>query len=408
MANHRMSAAVGAVLCFLAGAVAVGYFGSSLKSGLSAVSPAADAATGNDAVKTSNAGGRGVVQLNEKQLDAVKVGEVGEMTFPVERSAVGSIDFNEDMTVQVFTPYQGKIVDLFAKVGDEVKKGQTLFTIDSPDLLAAEASLISAAGVLELTTKALERFKILYETRAIAQVVLEQSVSDQQTAEGALRTARDAVRIFGKTDAEVDQIIKSRKADPTLIVRSPIAGRITARNGQPGLLVQPGNPPGVYSVADTSTMWMLANVAESDVSSIYVGQEVKVSLLSFPGKLFGGRISTVTSMVDPNSHRMLVRSDIDDPQHQLRSGMFANFVIQTGDPVRSPAVPLSGLVREGDGTDTVWVTTDRRRFTQRTVTLGNRKDGFRQILGGLNPGELVATDGAIFLSNMLAIGQAGG
>lgn len=148
MANHRMSAAVGAVLCFLAGAVAVGYFGSSLKSGLSAVSPAADAATDNDAVKTSNAGGRGVVQLNEKQLDAVKVGEVGEMTFPVERSAVGSIDFNEDMTVQVFTPYQGKIVDLFAKVGDEVKKGQTLFTIDSPDLLAAEASLISAASTL--------------------------------------------------------------------------------------------------------------------------------------------------------------------------------------------------------------------------------------------------------------------
>ena len=408
MANHRISIAVGAVLCFLGGAVAVGYFGSWLKSGLSAMSPAADAATGNDAVKTSNAGGPGVVQLNEKQLDAVKVGEVGEMTFPVEKSAVGSIDFNEDMTVQVFTPYQGKIVDLFAKVGDEVKKGQTLFTIDSPDLLAAEANVISAAGVLELTTKALERFKILYETRAIAQVVLEQAVSDQQTAEGALRTARDAVRIFGKTDAEIDQIIKNRKADPTLIVPSPISGRITARNGQPGLLVQPGNAPGVYSVADISTMWMLANVAESDVSSIYVGQEVKVSLLSFPGKLFGGRISTVTSMVDPNSHRMLVRSDIDDPEHQLRSGMFATFVIRTGDPVRSPAVPLSGLVREGDGTDTVWVTTDRRRFNRRTVTVGNRKDGFRQILSGLKPGELVATDGAIFLSNMLAIGQAGG
>jgi cobalt-zinc-cadmium efflux system membrane fusion protein len=130
--------------------------------------------------------------------------------------------------------------------------------------------------------------------------------------------------------------------------------------------------------------------------------------LSFPDKLFEGRISTVTSMVDPNSHRMLVRSDIDDPQHQLRSGMFATFMIRTADPVRSVAVPLSGLVREGDGTNTVWVTTDRRRFTQRTVTVGNRKDGFRQILSGLKPGELVATDGAIFLSNMLAIGQAGG
>jgi membrane fusion protein, heavy metal efflux system len=407
MANLRTSAAVAAavLISFVAGAYTFGY----LRSGTSAVSTGAKAdANDATAVKTSVAGGIPSVELNDKQLQSVKVEPVGEFTFPIEKSAVGSIDFNEDMTVQVFTPYQGKIVDLFGKVGDEVKKGQTLFTIDSPDLLAAEANLISAAGVLELTTKALERFKILYETRAIAQVVLEQSVSDQQTAEGALRTARDAVRIFGKTDAEVDQIIKNRKADPTLIVPSPITGRITARNGQPGLLVQPGNAPGVYSVADISTMWMLANVAESDVSSIYVGQEVKVSLLSFPGKLFEGRISTVTSMVDPNSHRMLVRSDIDDPQHQLRSGMFATFMIRTGDPVRSPAVPLSGLVREGDGTNTVWVTTDRRRFTQRTVTVGNRKDGFRQILSGLKPGELVATDGAIFLSNMLAIGQAGG
>jgi cobalt-zinc-cadmium efflux system membrane fusion protein len=407
MANLRTSAAVAAavLISFVAGAYTFGY----LRSGTSAVSTDAKAdANDATAVKTSVAGGIPSVELNDKQLQTVKVEPAGEFTFPIEKSAVGSIDFNEDMTVQVFTPYQGKIVDLFGKVGDEVKKGQTLFTIDSPDLLAAEANLISAAGVLELTTKALERFKILYETRAIAQVVLEQSVSDQQTAEGALRTARDAVRIFGKTDAEVDQIIKNRKADPTLIVPSPITGRITARNGQPGLLVQPGNAPGVYSVADISTMWMLANVAESDVSSIYVGQEVKVSLLSFPDKLFEGRISTVTSMVDPNSHRMLVRSDIDDPQHQLRSGMFATFMIRTGDPVRSPAVPLSGLVREGDGANTVWVTTDRRRFTQRTVTVGNRKDGFRQILSGLKPGELVATDGAIFLSNMLAIGQAGG
>jgi cobalt-zinc-cadmium efflux system membrane fusion protein len=407
MANLRTSAAVAAavLISFVAGAYTFGY----LRSGTSAVSTDAKAdANDATAVKTSVAGGIPSVELNDKQLQTVKVEPAGEFTFPIEKSAVGSIDFNEDMTVQVFTPYQGKIVDLFGKVGDEVKKGQTLFTIDSPDLLAAEANLISAAGVLQLTTKALERFKILYETRAIAQVVLEQSVSDQQTAEGALRTARDAVRIFGKTDAEVDQIIKNRKADPTLIVPSPITGRITARNGQPGLLVQPGNAPGVYSVADISTMWMLANVAESDVSSIYVGQEVKVSLLSFPDKLFEGRISTVTSMVDPNSHRMLVRSDIDDPQHQLRSGMFATFMIRIGDPVRSPAVPLSGLVREGDGTNTVWVTTDRRRFTQRTVTVGNRKDGFRQILSGLKPGELVATDGAIFLSNMLAIGQAGG
>jgi membrane fusion protein, heavy metal efflux system len=348
------------------------------------------------------------VELTEKQMASVKVESVGEHDFPVVKTAVGSIDFDEDMTVQVFTPYQGRIISLFAKLGDDVKKGQTLFTIDSPDLLQAESTLIAAAGVLELTTRNLERLRELYKTRAIAQKDLEQAVSDQQTAEGALRAARDAVRIFGKSDTDIDQIIAKRLADPTLVVPSPIDGRITARNAAPGLFVQPGNPPAPYSVADISTMWMLANVAESDIPAFHLGQAVKVSVLAYPGKLFEGRISTIGSTVDPNTRRMLVRSEIHDPNHELRAGMFTTFVIQTGDPERSLSVPLNGVVREGDGTMTVWVTTDRKRFTQRTVMIGIQNEGYRQVLDGLKPGELVATDGAVFLSNMLVIGQQTG
>jgi membrane fusion protein, heavy metal efflux system len=348
------------------------------------------------------------VELTEKQLASVKVESVGEHDFPIVKTAVGSIDFDEDMTVQVFTPYQGRIISLFAKLGDDVKKGQILFTIDSPDLLQAESTLIAAAGVLELTTRNLERLRELYKTRAIAQKDLEQAVSDQQTAEGSLRAARDAVRIFGKSDTEIDQIVAKRLADPTLVVASPIDGRITARNAAPGLFVQPGNPPAPYSVADISTMWMLANVAESDIPAFHLGQAVKVSVLAYPGKLFEGRISTIGSTVDPNTRRMLVRSEIHDPNHELRAGMFTTFVIQTGDPERSIAVPLNGVVREGDGTMTVWVTADRKRFTQRTVSIGIQNEGYRQILDGLQPGELVATDGAVFLSNMLVIGQQSG
>jgi membrane fusion protein, heavy metal efflux system len=348
------------------------------------------------------------VELTEKQMASVKVESVGEHDFPIVKTAVGSIDFDEDMTVQVFTPYQGRIISLFAKLGDDVKKGQILFTIDSPDLLQAESTLIAAAGVLELTTRNLERLRELYKTRAIAQKDLEQAVSDQQTAEGSLRAARDAVRIFGKSDTEIDQIVAKRLADPTLVVASPIDGRITARNAAPGLFVQPGNPPAPYSVADISTMWMLANVAESDIPAFHLGQAVKVSVLAYPGKLFEGRISTIGSTVDPNTRRMLVRSEIHDPNHELRAGMFTTFVIQTGDPERSIAVPLNGVVREGDGTMTVWVTADRKRFTQRTVSIGIQNEGYRQILDGLQPGELVATDGAVFLSNMLVIGQQSG
>jgi len=347
------------------------------------------------------------VNLNDKQINAVEVGAVGYHDFPLLKAAVGSIDFNEDMTVQVFTPYQGKIIQLFAKIGDEVKKGQTLFTIDSPDLLNAESNLISAAGVLDQTNRVLARAQDLYITRAISQAELEMDIANQQTAEGNLRTGRDAVRIFGKSDAEIDKIVAERLADPTLVVTSPVTGRVTARDGQPGLFVQPGSPPAVYSVADINTMWMLANVAESDIPAFHVGQEIQVALLSYPNRTFHGRIWSMDAMVDPNTHRMLMRSEIDDPDHELRSGMFANFIIRVGDPLRGIAVPVDAVVREGDGTNTIWVTADRRRFTQRVVKTGMEEGGYRLVLDGVQPGELVATEGAVYLSNMVLIGQTG-
>jgi cobalt-zinc-cadmium efflux system membrane fusion protein len=343
------------------------------------------------------------IDLSDSQLASVKVEPVGEYVFPIEKSAIGSIDFNQEMSVQVFTPYQGRIVGLFARIGDEVKKGQTLFTIDSPDLLQAESNLIAAAGVLEFTTRNLARLKSLYVTRAVSQKDMEQATSEQQTAEGNVRAGRDAVRLFGKTDAEIDTIIAKRIADPILVVPSPISGRVTARNAAPGLYVQPGAAPAPFSVADVSTMWMLANVPEADSPAFKVGQQVKVRVMAFPDREFDGRVSTISSIVDPATRRVWVRSEVDDPRHELRASMFATFVIEVGEPVRATAVPLDAVVREGDGTMTAWVTADRRRFTRRTVRVGLQRDGFRQILEGLQPGELVATEGALFLSNALAI-----
>jgi cobalt-zinc-cadmium efflux system membrane fusion protein len=407
MAFHRrntwVSAAIAAATLL---AAVVGYSlmrpGDGPETGFGAPATGAKAQGAPTGPSGAGSGGPPTVNLSDSQLGSVKVEPAGEREFPIEKESVGSIDFNQEMTVQVFTPYQGRIVGLFAKVGDDVRKGQTLFTIDSPDLLQAESTLIAAAGVLEYTTRNLARLRELYKTRAVSQKEMEQVASDQQTAEGALRAARDSVRLFGKTDAEIDQIIAQRKADPILVVPSPIPGRITARNAAPGLFVQPGNWPAPYSVADISTMWMLANVAENDSPAFRVGQEVKVRVNAFPDRTFDGRISTIGSMVDPTTRRVLVRSEVQNPRDELRSGMFATFVIRTGAPVRSVAVPLDGVVREGDGTMTVWVTADRRRFTKRTVKVGLQQDGYRQIIEGVQPGELVATEGALFLSNALA------
>lgn len=346
------------------------------------------------------------VELTESQLQLISVGAVEAHTFPLQREAVGNIDFNEDMTTQVFPPYQGRIVQLYAKLSDNVSRAQPLFKIESPDLIQAESSLIAAAGVLDLTTKALERAKQLHDIQGMSDKDLEQAISDQQSAEGALRASRDGVAVFGKSQTEVDRIVQTRTIDPLLVVLSPVNGRVTARNAAPGVFVQPGVMPAPYSVADISRIWMNASVMESDMPLVRKGQEIHVSVMAFPERTFEGRISTVGSTVDPQLHRGMVRAEIDDPNHELLPGMFASFVILTGDPVNAAAIPLDGVVREGDGSMTVWVTTDGHHFTQRTVRLGLQSGDYDQIVEGVNAGERVVVKGALILDNMLNGGES--
>jgi cobalt-zinc-cadmium efflux system membrane fusion protein len=346
------------------------------------------------------------VELSDKQVGSLKIAPVGQAGFEVLRGAVGNIDFNQNMLVQVFTPNPGRILQAFGNIGDRVERGQILFTVDSPDLLTAESNLIQAAGVLTLQNRNLKRVTENLHVGGGAQKDVDQAVSDQQTAEGNLKAARDAVRIFGKTDAEIDQIIYERRADPALIVRSPINGAITQRTAAPGLYVQPGNNPAPLTVADTSTMWMLANVVENDAPLLRVGQEVKVRVGAWPDRTFDGAITVLGAQIDPATRRIWVRSEIRDPEGLLRPGMFANFTIRMAPPFQAAAVPAAAIVREGDGSMSVWVTADRRHFEKRTVRIGLQQNGMVQILDGLRPGELVVGEGAVFVSNK-ALGGTG-
>jgi cobalt-zinc-cadmium efflux system membrane fusion protein len=338
------------------------------------------------------------LDLSPSQLNSIKIEPVGSYQFPVEKDAVGNIDFDEDLSVQVFPAYQGTILKTFGELGARVQKDQPLYTIKSPDLIQAESNLIGAAATLDLTNKELARVQGL---GSVSEREKEQATSDQQTAEGALKAARDAVLVFGKTNAEIDRMIASRKTDPALVVRSPISGKITYKVAQPGFLVQPGNVPAPYSVADVAIKWMLANVSETDVPLLHSGQPVQVKVMAYPDHAFQGKVSKIYETVDPNTHRVTIRSEIADPTDELRPGMLANFVIRVHNPVEATAIPANGVVREADGTMTAWITTDRRRFEQRIIKIGLRNDDRVQVLEGLRPGELVVADGAIFLSNML-------
>ena len=376
--------------------------------------PSAGAASAADHPASGEVVGNNSITLGDQELNTVKVEVVGTREFGVSRDAVGKIAFNDDATVPVFPPYQGRITQLYAKPGQDVTKGQILFEIDSPDLVTAESSLITAVGnlqqakgQLDLTTRALARARELIAAKAMAERDLEQAVADHNAADagykgaaGALNGARDAVRIFGKTDAEIRRIEETHRIDSRMPVPSPISARVTSRQAGPGQFVQPGGNP-VYTVADLSTVWMIAKVAETDIPLIHLGQEADVKVLAFPGRTFRGKITYIAASVDPDTHRVLVRSEIPDPGHELLPEMFATFVIRTGRTYTSPAMPAGGVVREGDGTMTVWVTSDGHRFDRRTVRIGLQEDDFDQVLDGLKAGESVATDGALFLSNAL-------
>ncbi|WP_420135703.1 efflux RND transporter periplasmic adaptor subunit [Rhodopseudomonas sp.] len=345
---------------------------------------------------------RQTVTLSSKQADAVMIEPVEQRQFRITKDAVGTIGYNENLLVQVFTPYAGRIIEATANIGDQVKAGTPVFTIDSPDLLQAESTLLASAGVLELQNRALGRLRQLLKIGGISQRDVDQATSDQQTAEGNYKAARNAVRIFGKTDEEIDRVIAERKVDSTLIVRSTVDGQVTARNAAPGLYVQPGNAPAPLTLANLSLKWMVANVVETDAPMFKLGQPVEVKVAAFPDKIFRGRITTLGANIDPNTHRRMMRSEIEDPSNLLLPGMLATFSIDVSPPVTSPALKMDAVVREGDGTMSIWVTRDRRVFERRTVKIGTAQDDRRQILEGVAPGELVVTSGAIFLSNKLA------
>ena len=283
-----------------------------------------------EANSVSNAPAETTVELEDGQLNAVKIGTVENATFPIEKTGIGSIDFENklysdpSLSTQVYPPCEGTIAEVFVELGDEVKKGQALY-------------LLTGSGT-------------------------------------------------NQTDVTVP---------------SPINGQVTAVNLTPGLLAQTNNPPAPCAVADVSTKWLLANVPETDSTAFQIGQAVETRVAACPDRVFTGTISKIYPSVDLNTHRMTLRADLTDPTNELRAGMLAEFVVQVQKPVVAVALPANGVVREGDGTMTAWITTDRRHFTQKIIKTGLRENGLVQILEGLQPGELAVTDGAIFLDNML-------
>jgi membrane fusion protein, heavy metal efflux system len=240
---------------------------------------------------------------------------------------------------------------------------------EDPAVVQAESTLLTAAANVEMSRKELVRVRSLGESNGIAPKELEGAIASRQSAAAALKAARDALRALGKSDAQIDRLVAS----------------------------------GEFSSAPThgSDTWVVASVTESDSPQVRVGQSIRVKVPAYPDHWYSGRVSKIYATLDPNTHRLTVRAQVADPTHELRPGMLATVVIRVADPVTSIALPTTAVVRESDGSMITWVTTDRRHFTARALTLGLQSAGHYQVLAGLRGHELAVTEGGIFLSNML-------
>lgn len=343
------------------------------------------------------------VAINAQQAKQVSISEVTQREFSPRIDAVGYVDFDQDHFAQVSSPYSGRVREVFAKAGDKVTRGQVLFSVDSPDLAQAEATLVSAAAARAQTTQALERAKGMAQVQANAPRDLEQAISDQQTAEGNYQAARRALRIFDKSDAEIDRIASTHRVDGEWRIASPITGTVTARNVAPGDLVQPGGTPVPFDISDASSLWLVANVAEADAPLVRVGEPLAATLPALPEHPISARVDYVGSASDPATHRVTLRAVLHAPPAGLRPQMLANYRITTAAPTRHDAVPVDAVVREGTGAMVVFTTTDGLHFTRHPVQLGQLQDGYYPVLAGLPPHERIAAEGALFLSNALAL-----
>lgn len=343
------------------------------------------------------------VTLTDEQLKSIKLATAQDEDFIGQLNAVGIIDFNQDKTVQVFPPWQGRINQIFYTVGSDVKKGSPLFTIDSPDFVQAESNLISTYSTLELSNKTLSRIKKLIDSQAYSQKDLEQAIANQEAAEASYKAALDSIKIFGVDHAEIQKLIKSKKIDKELTINSPFTGRITQRNASVGTLVQPGSAQPPFVIADISKMWMIANINEVDLPSVKIGEKVIASVIAYPGKTFEGTVTNIAASIDPNTHRISIKSEISDSNHDLKPQMLGSFTIKTGNNHKGVSAPLTGVVREGNGTFSVFVTKNGKTFEKRSVKLGLTQGTTQEVIEGLAVGERFATDGALFISNSFAL-----
>jgi multidrug efflux pump subunit AcrA (membrane-fusion protein) len=325
--------------------------------------------------------GSGVVQV-----DSATVQTIGVRTAPVEirdlsRSvrAVGRVAYDERRVAHVHTKVQGWIEHLYVDfVGQAVKRGQPLLEIYSPELVATQEELLLAA-----------RYK-----RATGDSPFEDVKS---SGSSLLDATRRRLQLWDVSGADIDRLLESGEVKRTLTLHAPASGVVTMLAVRSGMEVAPN--ANLYTIADLSTVWVVADVYEYELPWIELGQTGKVELSYLPGFSFSGPVSYISPFLDPKTRTAEVRLELPNTEGRLKPEMFANTLIEAALRPGATAIPSEAVIRSGRRTLAI-VALGEGRFTAREVELGLQTgDGWTEITQGLQPGEEVVVSSQFLIDS---------
>ncbi len=353
-----------------------------------------------------------VVVPDQAQLKQISVDLVGEQTVTTDRDATGKVSFNEDRLTPVFTPYAGRVVETLASKGAEVERGRPLLVLESPELISAQNDLTSARSelskakiALDVARASAERARRLYEREAIASKDLQLAEADfaratdeYHRAQDSLAAVENRLALFGKEPQEIAQL--GGRVDRRVVIRAPIAGTIVERKVGPGQYVKPDSPDPLFLISDLSTLWVLADVYESDLAGIHFNAPAEITVAAYPHHTFPAHISFISPTVDPSTRTVRVRCLVENSDRLLKPDMFAKIKINSAMQRLVPTVSANAIVSQGDDS-LVFVEESPGRFRRRQVRIGREVGGQVTIEEGLRPAERVAARGALLLNQLI-------
>jgi cobalt-zinc-cadmium efflux system membrane fusion protein len=330
----------------------------------------------------------------QEQMAHVQVVPVEKTKLPRVLRLTGNVAYNAFKTTPVFSPIGGPVHEILVAPGESVRAGQPLLTVNSPDYSMARSAYIKARDAFHLADKIYRRDQDLFSHGAIAESDLQIAESSLTQAQADMQASEDALRALGLNDPEA--VVKNPpKMTSQIPVIARVAGEIVERLVGPGQLLQ-GGATQCFTISDTSTVWVLVNVYQSDLGYVHVGDSVDITTDSYPD-IFHGKISYIAPALDPNTRTLQARIVTSNPAKKLKKDMYVTAAVQAGAIRDALTVPDAAVLRDTENQPFVYVQTSANQFARRLVTLGDSHGGRTLMATGLKEGERVVGDGSLFL-----------